>query len=169
MEQKLKTAELNLPKNQEGVIALFKRVLVLPKTMDIRVTPSSFTVSRYVAGDEDVVPEDIDVIPDFEFVTGKIAMEEIPFQPGAHPYLVVEAAMRMLTDTGLKICGILAPDASMLVAYLGLDLEVAPEYVLGHRVIYTEKTPSLEKLVIVGGSSHYFIDATHGVIVDMGV
>lgn len=169
---KLRTHSEPLPRSIDLIVALFKRVVQLPQVQEIRVTPEEFYVSRLMDNDEEpVVPKtETKIDADVEYVLAKTELYEAPFDPTKHPYIALAEATERLTRDRLRVCGIMAPKGSLFADYFGLDEDVVPEAFMGIRVIYhglEEKFP--DKIVVFGGPTVYFNDATHGVIIDTGV
>lgn len=170
---KLRTHSEPLPRSIDLIVALFKRVVQLPQVQEIRVTPDEFVVSRLMEEDDEaaVVPKtETKVDADIEYVLAKTELHEAPFDPGKHPYIALAEATERLTRDRLRVCGIMAPKGSLFADYFGLDEDSAPEAFMGIRVIYhnlEEKFP--DKIVVFGGPTIYFNDASHGVIIDTGV
>lgn len=170
---KLRTHSEPLPRSIDQIIALFKRVVQLPNVMEIRVTPEEFAVSREMDEDDDqqVVPKtETKIDADVEYVLAKTELVESVFDPAQHPYVALAEATAKLTRDRLRVCGIMAPKGPLFADYFGLPEDELPEAFMGIRVIYhslTDKFP--DKIVVFGGPTIYFNDATHGVIIDTGV
>lgn|GEM_PF-4290388 len=165
----LKSHSEPLPRSNDGVIALFKRVLQLSAVTEIKVTVDEFSVTRDIE-DGVVLPPLGELMQDAdaEFILTRIADNlETMGSPASHPYFVLVAATAMVSQDRRKVCAILAPRGTLLADYFGLP--DAPEVFLGIPVIYhdlEDKYP--DKIVVFGGPTIYFNDATHGVIIDTG-
>lgn len=171
---KLRTHSEPLPRSADQIISLFKRAIMLPHTMEIRITPEEFLLSRELEDDEEVVfpKSETKVDADIEYVLARTVdnLYEPPFDPSRHPYIALQEATAHLAKDRLRVCGIMAPKGSLFADYFGLDEDEMPETFMGIRVIYhslTDKYP--DKIVVFGGPTVYFNDATHGVIIDTGV
>lgn len=173
----IRTETRALPREADGVVAFFKRVIRLPRVTEIRVTPDEFAVSRDMEGAGAVIPEigaelETQELEDLEFVLEKTSeqLEELAFDAERNPYFALLEATSLLSAARLTICGLLAPRGTLLADYFGLDENAEPETLFGIRVLYHdlgERYP--DKIVVFGGPTIYFNDATRGVILDTGV
>jgi len=170
-EVSLRSHSEPLPRGNDQLVALFKRVVQLPDVMEIRVTPKEFMVLRNMKDDSPVVPKtETTVDADIEYVLAQTELSEPEFDPRRHPYVALADATAQLSKRRLQVCGIVAPEGSLLADYFGLPEDEVPETFMGIRVIYhslEEKYP--DKIVVFGGPTVYFNDATHGIIIDTGV
>lgn len=171
MERRPKTHTQPLPRSKEALIDLLKRALELSEVEEIRVTPSEFHIRRSVHEDEEVLPKTdtskLEIDPDF--LLKSLELEELPIETkDDHPYLRLQHACSRIGAKGLSAIALLAPDGEWLSAFLGLD-ESRPERVLGLRAVYTVSPSYEEKIVVIGASSNFLIDARVGVIIDLGV
>lgn len=157
-----------LPRTLEEIVALFKRVVELPDTHEIRVTPSEFFVQRMVRDGEDIIPRlDVPQEVDLPFILSRIDIKPLPFDPSRHPYLSLELATRMLTSLRVKPTFIAAQSGEMLSAFLALD-DMEPTTIFGMNVIYSDSELLEDKIVVFGGTSSLLTDLTHGIIIHMG-
>jgi len=171
---KLRTHNEPLPRSIDQIIALFKRAVQLPHVMEIRVSPEEFHVVREMEDDEEpVLPKsETKIDADIEYVLSRTVenLFEPEFDPARHPYVALRDATEHLSKDRLRVCGIMVPRGPLFADYFGLDEDAMPETIMGIRVIYhnlTDKYP--DKIVVFGGPTVYFNDATHGVIIDTGV
>jgi hypothetical protein len=175
--KKLKTHKQALPRSVEGVVALFRHVVLLREVQEIRVTPTEFEVSRLLEADstEDVVPspaEKNDVEPEFLFK--RLDLTHVEFNPDRHPYLTLVKATEEMTEVNVRPIAVMAPSADLFAAFFGLDDGAQPPHFLGLRMIYgvfgeSQDHNYADKIVVVGGPTPYLSDATHGFIIDIGV
>jgi len=169
---KLRVHNEPLPKGVERVVSLFKRVMQLSGIQKVEVTPEEFIVSRLMEDEDDspVLPKTetkIDV--DLEFLMGKIRLLTQEFKPDSHPYLNLGLATKTISNERLRVCGILAPAGDIFADYFGIEEHSQPDTFLGMNVSYHENEKYPDKLLVLGGPTIYFNDATFGVIIDMGV
>jgi hypothetical protein len=173
--EKLRAHSQSLPKGKDNVIALVKRVLGLSGVQEIRIRPNEFFVERLMPDDDTpVLPKEVAVVPEIEldFLLAKIeANNELhsgEFSPETHPYVILERVTHELSGIrNLVVCGMIAP-VDMVSAYFDLDNEDPPT-VMGIKMLYTSEEKYADKLVVLGGPTVYIADATHGIIIDMGV
>lgn len=168
---KVRTHNEPLPKGVERIISLFKRVMQLKNVLKVEVTPDEFVVTRQMEDDDEaVLPKtETKAEVDVEYLISKITLVELEFEPNSHPYLSLTRATQKLTGDRHRICGILAPSGDMFADFFGLAEHSVPETFLGMSVSYHEEPKYPDKLLVLGGPTIYFHDATHGVILDMGV
>lgn len=168
---KLRTHSEPLPKGVDRVVSLFKRAMQLNNVVRVEVTADEFIVTRQMDNEEDpVLPKTetkLDV--DLEYLLGHVELTEAAFTPDTHPYLNLTNATERLTNNRLKISGLLAPRGDTFSDFFGLAEHSMPETFLGMRVIYHENEKYPDKLLVLGGPTVYFNDASHGVIIDMGI
>jgi hypothetical protein len=172
---KLRTHSETLPRGIDSVVSLFKRVMQLQNVMEIKVTPEEFIVIREMDEEDDgpVVPKaETSIDADAEHVLARLAdnLVEPTFDPNRHPYVALHEATDRLSRDRLRVCGIMAPKGPLFADYFGLPEDTMPETFMGIRVIYhslENKYP--DKIVVFGGPTVYFNDASHGVIIDTGV
>ena len=162
-----------LPRTIEEIVALFKRVVELPHTHEIKLTPAEFSVQRMVADGESVVPSSEDEVAEIDPADLLTALEksdalhQLKFDPERHPYQALEFATRMITSFRLRPSHIVAPSGEWLSAFLDLT-DPRPERVFGMQVVYTDKAIFEDKILVVGGPTTMLIDASVGVIINMG-
>lgn len=160
-----------LPRTLEEIVALFKRVIELPDTREIRITPTEFVVQRVVADGEPVIPsndvQQVDVPFILERLEGGGQLSSLPFDPERHPYLSLELATRTLSAYRVKPTFIVAADGETLSSFLALD-DVTPKTVFGMNVIYYENQMLEDKVLVLGGPTSLLTDVTHGIIIDIG-
>lgn len=170
--RRLRTHAQPLPRTIEEIVALFKRVIELPDTQEIRITPAEFSVQRLVADGESVIPsvevaQHVDAAFVLERVEASGNLSSLSFDPQRHPYLSLELATRTLSAYRVKPTFLAAQRAEDLSAFLALE-DPRPQSVFGMPVIYSD-TPSFEdKLVVMGGPTNLLADVTHAIIIDMG-
>lgn len=170
--KRLRTHTQPLPRTVEEIVALFKRVIELPDTYEIRVTTNEFSVQRMVADGEPVLPSVVDAQQvDVAFVLERVEsagnLSSLPFDPERHPYLSLELATRMLGAYRVKPTFLVAQTGDSLSSFLALE-EGKPQGVFGMPAIYSD-TPAFEdKLVVLGGPTALLTDVTHAIIIDMG-
>lgn len=170
--RRLRTHTQPLPRTVEEIVALFKRVIELPDTYEIRITTAEFSVQRMVADGESVIPvleapQQVDAAFVLERVEASGNLSSLPFDPDRHPYLSLELATRMLGAYRVKPTFMVAQTGESLSSFLALE-EARPSSVFGMPVVYSD-TPSFEdKLVVLGGPTALLTDVTHAIIIDMG-
>lgn len=166
--RQLRTHIQPLPRTVDEIVALFKRVVLLPDTQEVRVTPEEFSVRRVVAEGDDVIPKlEGPQQVDLEFVLKRVDLSSLPFDPGRHPYMSLEKATRMLMAYRVKPTFVVAESGEMLSAFLALD-DPRPTNLFGMPVVYDNHEMFEDKVLILGGSTPLLTDVTHGIIIDMG-
>lgn len=170
--KRLRTHTQPLPRTVEEIVALFKRVIELPDTYEIRITTNEFSVQRMVADGEQVLSSVVDaqqVDPTFvlERVESSGNLSSLPFDPERHPYLSLELATRMLGAYRMKPTFLVAQTGDSLSSFLALD-EGKPQSIFGMPVIYSDTPVFEDKLVVLGGPTALLTDVTHAIIIDMG-
>lgn len=169
---KLKTHSEPLPRGTDQLVALFKRVVLLPHVVEIKVTPTEFLVVRDMGEDEDapVVPKaETQVAVDVDAMLANIYLMELEFDPERHPYIALHNATALLSRDRRVVCGIMAPEGPLMADYFGLPENEMPDTFMGIRVVYHDSEKYPDKIVVVGGPTVYFNDATQGIILDTGV
>jgi hypothetical protein len=173
-DRALKSERLPVPRTAEGLVTLLKRLITLPNTQSILIEATEVTVERRVAEGEDVVPKPgEDMTPDVLFLLTllerKQGLLELPFQPDRHPYLALFEATQLIASRDFRPTHLVAPDASWLEAFLGLDEGRAPQTVYGMRVHYAGEANLEERILVVGGSSSFFSDSEIGIAIPLVV
>jgi len=163
------------PRSVEELVALFKRTVALPDVEEITVTPKEFRVRRMVREGEHVLPaegsanENIDP----EFILTQLAqhdaLDELAFDPEAHPYRNILKACGKVSSRQLIPAFLFAPEGIWVSAFFDLPEDPPPSHVLGMRVVYSTSEFYSEKLVVVGSPTSFLSDCSYGVILDMGV
>lgn len=167
-----KTHSEPLPASSEKVVALVKRVLQLPRVQEIRITPTTFEVTRLLdPAEAAVIPEaDAAVEIDFDFLLTRLrVLEEVPFSPDTHPYIALVQATQHIATQRLIVSALFAPTSEALEAYFGLDENPGITHFMGIPVIFHHDERYPMKLLVVGGPTSYVSDATAGIIIDIGV
>jgi hypothetical protein len=171
----LRTRDLPLPKTKQGLITLIKQMLDLRRLEEIRITPDTISVSRFIddAINEEILPraqaEEVETEAiDADFLLTRIALHHLPFDPAAHPFLNIREATATITARGLRPGWILAPEGGWVEAYCDLPEEPPASHVFGMKVVYSDSQDHAEKLVVVGSPTAYLHDAQFGVIIDLG-
>lgn len=170
----LKSEKLSPPRTAEGLVELFKRLIALPYTQSILVQPSSVTVERMVMAGEDVVPKAVNSgPPDVGFLLATLekkgALHELEFRVDRHPHMALFEATQMISGKDLRPQHLVAPDASWLSAFLGLDEGQAPSSVYGMTVHYVGEELMDERILVVGGTSPFFSDSEIGIAIPLVV
>lgn len=171
--RRLRSEARSLPRSADELVALFRRVIELPRLQVIEVTGDKFTVSRLVAEGEAVIPEEHDVVEvDADFVIRKVqeasGLVELPFEPQRHPHMALLEATEMVVKQRLRPTFLIAPEGEWLSAFLGLPEGAIPESCFGMRVIYTENELFENKVLVLGGTTNLLTDVSYGVVIDMG-
>lgn len=165
-----------LPRSGDALLALFKRAMQLPSVVELVVNPTEFRVSRALEDDDEAVfpKETAGPDADFEHLMAKIAeadgLTEAAVDPTLNPYLVLRNVTEEITDDNARVVAIIAPRGPLFSDYFGLAEDTMPDSFMGIRVTYhdlVDRYPG--KLVVLGGPTIYFNDATRAVIVDTGV
>lgn len=165
-----------LPRSGDALLALFKRSMQLPSVTEVVVTPTEFRVSRALEDDDEVVfpKETAGPDADLEHLLAKITsmdgLEEAVVDPRCNPYIILRNVTKTVTDRLLRVVALVVPRGPLFADYFGLEEGAMPDSFMGIRVTYhdfADRYP--DKLVVLGGPTIYFNDATLAVIVDTGV
>lgn len=165
-EKKPRTHDEALPPTREKLVALFMASVALPDVQEIKVTPTSYSVTRLVADGEDVLPKSSADSVDAEFLIQHTEHEELDPEPDLHPYLLLEKAMRRLTERGLVPVCLLVPQGGLFPAFFALPDHDRLDHFMGVRVVYFDDE-EMTKIVVVGGRNPYFAEASLGIFIDM--
>lgn len=165
-------ATVPLPRTTDGIVTLFKRVIVLGYVQEVSVTPTGFSVTRMVNEGEAVIPESSDGPVDLKFTLESVErhaeLDQLAFDPEKHPYLALEEATRKLSDRGLFVSHLAAHDPAEVSALFALSVE-KPTTLLGFPILYDHELVQSGTVVVFGGRSRLLSDVVAGIIIDMGI
>jgi len=171
-DRSLKTKILPLPRSTDDIVELLRKVLGLGFVQEIRINTSGITVQRHVPDGEEVLPDDVDPSAvDAGFLLDRLQVEPLQFDPEEHSYIrLLKAFQQVQARRRLRVVAVLAPNADIFGAFLGLEEEAPTDSVFGVPVFYLEQgaLANADKFVVVGSPTVSVRDANYGLVVDMG-
>lgn len=174
----IKGQRILLPSSLERLQEVVMMCLRLPALLELRVTHDGVDVKRGVSDGELVVPETIRELGqgaeppqvDTEFLLRALALEELPFEPDRHPLHTFRDMMdRVSQIQQLYPVLWLSPRGDSLDAYMALPQGTMPRMLFGLPVHYVDEDQLPGgRLLLVGSTTRYVVDASYGVTADIG-
>lgn len=167
--------EVPLPKTEDEIFALIKRILGLPRVMEFKLTPKSVQIRRSIRPDEEVLPEVTEEVAaslGVKDLIKTLEMDDYPFDRAEHPFHAFMNALRLINSRGLHATHVIAQDAEMFAAWLNLPwIPQSGEKVMGLRALFDNSEDLADKVLFLGSVNNtgFLTDAVLGVVVDMGV
>lgn len=154
------------PQTRDELLEMLKLATSLARVSRIEITPKRLVVKRVVHEREEVFPDKSALTAEIEpgFLLPRLVMTEIPAR--AHAFFTLQAAVDLITDNGLRVIGLWAPQGELVGAWLGLPNGSVPRHVFGHAVTYMEGDVWAQKIVVIGGPTQWLSDATHAMVID---
>lgn len=169
---------LPLPANETRLRQLVLELLKLDRLLELKLTPRGIEVQRAVEPDEPVVPETMielgqgldPPVPDFEALLKHLPlMESLDFDLERHPLTTLIMLSTKVYARRLRPAGWFIVEGDQLDAFLGQDEGTVPSELFGVPVHYVPQEQLPEgKIVLLGSTTGYAIDAVYGVGADIG-
>lgn len=173
----IKTQRMPLPVNERALHEVTGLILRLPQLHELKVTTTGVEVRRGVGTEEEVVPETVLEIargvapdaPDAAFLLSRIELESLPASHEMHPLHVLMSMMMRLQERRLLPCVWYVAVGDHLDKYLALRRGTLAPMLFAVPVHYVSEDQLPEgKLVLVGSPTRYLVDASYGVLADIG-
>jgi len=158
-----------LPKGREAYLRRLSYVSRQPGVIEVNINSNGLEVTREMEDTEGpVITEGTDGV-DGEFLLGNLALTTLTFDAEEHGTAALFRAGVDLEKRGLEAKWLLAASWRLLSAWLGVRGPM-PAQVYGYTVIVQPAEVMSDRIILVGGAQPMFLsEATHGVVLDMGV
>lgn len=158
-----------LPKGRNAYLRRLSYVSRQPGVLEVHISSAGLEVTREMEDTEGpVIDEGSDGV-DGEFLLNKITLTTQTFDPEEHGTAALFRAGVALEKNGIEAKWLLATSWRLLSAWLGV-LGGLPAQVYGYTLVLQPEETMHGRIILVGGSQPMFLsEATHGVVLDMGV
>lgn len=172
----LTTQRLPMPPTEAYLQQVVSLLLRLPKLTEVRVSVSGIEVKRTIE-DEPVVPETIVELsrglvpeePELQLLLKNVELEVLPYAPDRHQLTALILMTEKVRQRGVYATAWYVTEGDGLDFFLAQPRGTVPAYLFGLPVHYVaEEQLPVGKLLLLGSTTRYTIDATYGVITDIG-
>lgn len=175
-DRELRKAAYPLPTNPKALERFMCETLRLGWLTLVEVTSSGIKIERHVHEGEPALPASLSGLlqgtepldPDLPFLLQHVVVEQMPFNPERHILHTLIELFEVLKRRQLNIVALYVAAGDELAAALGLATGTDIPRLFGVPIYYVAEGIDPGHLLAVGSPTPFIVDATTGVVADLG-